>query len=449
VKAALSSLRFRFIASTCALIAVGLLLTGIAVTKLMRLSVERGYHEEMQIHIEELAALVKLDKDGRPFLLRRLSDPRFLVPNSGFYWEIRRANFAPLKSPSMLSGDLSGTLSTGVARRWAFTQGPSGKVLEYGMLAPLPNGAPPILLAIGSDAKLIDATVASFATPLAWSLTLLAVLMLLAGVAQIAFGLRPLHRLMAGVADIRSGKAAAMVGDFPREIQPLVSDLNSLLDANAAIVHRARIQAGNLAHGLRTPLAIIIDEAEQLSANGQPDSAKILLQECDRMQRQIKYHLARARTAAAQPGTGQIAMLKPTLEPILRAMRRLHAEREILLCCGNFPDVAVACDDVDLGEMLSIVIDNAFKWAKTRVMVSWEVQDRDVSILVDDDGSGLSTTDAVRAFEAGERLNDSAPGSGLGLAIVKDLTKLYGGSVQLGNSPLGGLRANIQLPTLP
>ncbi len=443
---ALNSLRFRFIISTLALIAVGLILTGFTMSRLMRLYIEQGFHEEMQIHIEELAALTTTDSKGQPKLLRRLSDPRFLIPKSGFYWEVRRDGFEPLKSPALIGGDLSGSVATRPDKQWAITEGPTGKSLEYGMVRASHDNGPPLKLSIGSDMSVLHKTLAGFEWPLAWSLAIFAFAMGLAGIMQIVFGLRPLTRLGLAVANIRTGKATAMLGDYPTEIQPLVSDLNSVLDANKAMVSRARLQAGNLAHGLRTPLAIIIDEAEQLNADGNTSSAAALLHECDRMRRQINYHLARARTATAQPVAGKVASVRVTLEPILRAMKRLHAERNIAICCGDFPDARIACDDVDLGEMLSNLIDNGCKWAKSRLIISMDIVDHSAQIKVDDDGSGIATDEIEAAFAAGERLDDSAPGTGLGLAIVRDLATLYGGAVDLRRSPLGGLQAVLRMP---
>ncbi len=445
---AFRSLRVRFIFGTAFLVAVGLILTGVTVSRLMRHYVEQGFHDEMQIHIDELAALVRVDSAGNPILLRQLSDPRFLIPNSGFYWEIRREGFAPLKSPAISKGDLSGRYANQSAKKCGILDGPTGKTLEYGMIRPAPNGGPPLRLSIGSDIRILNSTLRDFEWPLGWSLMLFALVMVAAGAAQIAFGLKPLNRLSSAISDIRAGRAKTMSGDYPTEIEPLVSDINSLLETNAAMVKRARIQAGNLAHGLRTPLAIIIDEAEQLNTEGHTESAKAVLTECERMQRQINYHLARARVAATQPVPGSVADLSATLDPILRAMKRLHAERKVSICCGDFPNATIACDDVDLGEMLSNLLDNGCKWAASRVMISWESDGRMIQIRVDDDGSGIAQEDIEPAFAAGERLDDTAPGTGLGLAIVRDLATLYGGTIYLGRSPLGGLQAALALPVL-
>jgi signal transduction histidine kinase len=448
MKLATNSLRFRYIASTSLWIAVGLILTGLMVSSLMRFYVNQGFHDEMKIHIEELAALTASDTAGQPYLLRRLSDPRFMLKGSGFYWEVRRPGFAPLRSPSLAGKDISATLATTPRKKWAIISGPTGKTLEYGMLWKASDGGKPYQLSIASDLWLLEDAIDDFNWPLGWALALFAMFMILTGAVQIAFGLKPLARMKAGIADIRTGRAQAMFGDYPAELHPIVNDLNAVLKANSEIVLRGRVQAGNLAHGLRTPLAILLDEADRLQAAGHVESAQTLLNECRRMTRHIDYHLARARAAAAQPRIGQCCSTRETIGPILSAMRRLHSTRNITICCANLPDAKIACDEVDLAEILSNLLDNACKWARSRVMISWESHGPMALLLIDDDGPGLARELREQAFTVGERLDDAKPGTGLGLAIVRDLVFLYGGTITLDDSPLGGLRASLSLRTV-
>jgi signal transduction histidine kinase len=448
LKISIRSLRVRFIASTIALVATGLALTGLMVSSLMRAYVEQGFHDELQIHLEELAALTTSEKSGQPTLLRQLSDPRFIQQNSGFYWEIRRPGFPPLRSPSLGTRNITGSLAQDTKMRWATTEGPTGQTIEYGFLLQGRNGLPPYHLSIATDVRVLDATLDDFDWPLGSALATFAGAMIALGAIQIIFGLKPLNRMTGAISDIRAGRATAMLGSFPSEIVPVVDDLNALLDANAAMVKSARVQAGNLAHGLRTPLAILLDEADRLQSIGQIASAQTLAHECRRMQRQIDYHLARARAAAAKPTPGQVASIRETVPAIISAMRRLHAGKDVTICCANLPDVRIACDEMDLGEILANLLDNACKWARSRAMVSWEADGRMALILIDDDGSGLAESAREDAFAVGIRLDETTPGTGLGLAIVRDIVHLYGGTVGLDTSPLGGLRATVSLPVI-
>lgn len=440
------SLRFRYITSTIVWIAIGLVLTGLMVSALFRIYITQGFHDEMQVHIEELSALARVDGNGDPVLLRPLSDPRFVPYHSGFYWQVEREGHRAKLSPSLAGRRLSGTQSVAPAKNWAITTGPTGSTLEYGMMRPVKGGGPPLELSIASDMRLLDAILSEFNWPLGWALAGFALVMIATGAAQIAYGLRPLARLSRAIADVRAGRATRMEGAYPAEIKPLVSDLNGLLEANAAMMKKARIEAGNLAHGLRTPLAIILDEAERLATAGHGESAETLIAESQKMQRQIAYQLARARSAAVEPTPGQAASLRETIGPILTALVRLHASREISICCGDFPDVLVHIDAIDLGEILSNLIDNAAKWASTRAMISWEKTGDMVRILIDDDGKGIAPEFRALVFGVGKRLEFDIAGSGLGLAIAQDLARVYGGAISLDDSPLGGLRVALILP---
>lgn len=440
------SLGSRFVLGTVLLVSVGLVLTGVMVSSLMRSYITQGFHEEMQIHIEELAALTAIDKSGKPYVMRRLSDPRFIPENSGFYWEVEREGFPPLRSPSLVSGDLSGDVAVTATPQWQVSDGPTGKTLEYGMIRFPETKQPPLKISIATDMRLLEEVLSQFNWPLFYALLGFAAAMTGLGTAQIIYSLKPLERLKVAIADIRTGKSARMAGRYPAEISPLVSDLNQLLDANSEMVRSARIQAGNLAHGLRTPLAIMMDEAQEIAARGEKESADTLMNGCQQMLRYVDYYTARARTAALARIPGQTASLRATVEPIVSAMRRLHKAKDLSICLGDFPDISMPCDDVDLEEMTSNLIDNACKWAKTRVMISWEEDRQWVLIFVDDDGPGLAPEKYDTVFEVGERLDIATPGSGLGLSIVRDLSILYQGRVTLSKSPLGGLRAELALP---
>jgi signal transduction histidine kinase len=446
MKRATDSLRFRFIASTFALILSGLIVTGLLMTWLMKIYVAQGYHDEMQVHIEEVAALVRLDATGQPYMIRNVSDPRFQVKNSGFYWEIRRDGFQAIRSPSLTKGDLSGVVAATPKPQWKILADPTGQALEYGMTRTALTGGPPLRISISSDMRLLDDNLKDFTTPLIWALSGFALLFLAAGAAQIAYGLRPLIRLAKGIADIREGRSTAMVGSYPTEVTPLVEDINALLVTNAGMVQRARLQAGNLAHGLRTPLAILIDEADHLDRVGQSKSATALRRECDRMQRQISYNLARARSAAALPVAGRRISIEATLQPLLTALPRLHAARNVTINVTNCPDAAVVCDDVDLGEILSNLIDNACKWAGSVVNIAWHKNSKSVQMTIEDDGPGIPEANRIDALQPWKRLDDSTPGTGLGLAIALDLLQVHNGTLDLGRSALGGLRATLTLP---
>ena len=257
----------------------------------------------------------------------------------------------------------------------------------------------------------------------------------------------PLWSLRARLSAVREGKSQRIEGDHPSEVQPLVDDLNGLLEDRERAVARALATAGDLAHGLKTPLAVLEQEAEQAGAAGHHELAATLHQQVERMQRQIDYHLVRARaTAASRAALGLRCAVLPSVEGLVRTMRRLHAEREIEIDVDVSPAHEVRGRREDLDEMLGNLLDNACKWARLRVAVSSSIEDADLVIAVDDDGPGLDASMRAQVLQRGVRVDQRVQGSGLGLAIVSDLAELHGGSVALETSPLGGTRARLQLP---
>src|SRR5882724_5673752 len=270
---------------------------------------------------------------------------------------------------------------------------------------------------------------------------------LLAGIWQIRAGLAPFGRLRRQLSGVRDGSGRRIEGTYPIEVQPLVNDLNSLLERREQIVRRALAKAGDLAHGLKTPLAVLAQEAEQAGALGHHDLATTLRQLVERMQRQVDYHLARARaTASARAALGLRCSVLPSVEGLVRTMRRLHAERELRIDAEVSPAHEIRGRREDLDEMLGNLLDNACKWARSRVAISSALDHDQLLISVDDDGTGLDPSLRAEVLRRGVRADQQVRGSGLGLAIVSDLAELYGGSVTLETSSLGGTRARLQLP---
>ncbi|HVT57988.1 MAG TPA: ATP-binding protein [Thermoanaerobaculia bacterium] len=228
--------------------------------------------------------------------------------------------------------------------------------------------------------------------------------------------------------------------------------MNALLEDRERAIARALTTAGDLAHGLKTPLAVLAQEADRVGAAGHHELAT-LGQLVERMQRQVDYHLARARaTASAREGPGLRCPVLSSVEGLVRTMRRLHAGRELTIDTEVSPAHEVRGRREDLDEMLGNLLDNACKWARSRVAISSSLEgasdDARLSISVDDDGPGLDPSLRAQVLQRGVRADQQVGGSGLGLAIVSDLAELYGGSVTLEASPLGGTRARLQLPRL-
>jgi signal transduction histidine kinase len=259
-------------------------------------------------------------------------------------------------------------------------------------------------------------------------------------------GISPMQALRSRLGGVREGRERRVEGRYPSEVQPLVDDLNALLDHRERTIARAIAKAGDLAHGLKTPLAVLAQEAERAESAGQLDVADAIRQQVDRMRRQIDYHLAQARAAASGAAPGASCAVIASSEALARTLRRLYADRPLAIDQNVPPDHAVRCQREDLDEMLGNLLDNACKWSRSRVSIESAQVDGRIVVTVDDDGPGIPAAMREAVLQRGVRADEAAPGTGLGLAIVRDLAELYGGSIALADSPLGGLRASLKLP---
>jgi signal transduction histidine kinase len=273
-----------------------------------------------------------------------------------------------------------------------------------------------------------------------------AFLFMFAGIFQLGAGFLSFGQLRRRLAAVREGSERRIEGRYPMEVQPLVNDLNSLLEQREQTVRRALAKAGDLAHGLKTPLTLLEQEAERAEAAGQHETAAAIGQQVERMRRQVDYHLAHARAATSGNVPGARCQVLASLDGLSRTMLRIHADRSLTLQVDASPEHSIRGRREDLDEMLGNLLDNAFKWAKSSVKVQSSLENDAVVLTVDDDGPGLPAAMREVVLQRGVRADEAAPGSGFGLAIVSDLAELYGGTISLEDSPLGGLRARLQLP---
>ncbi|MGB7257994.1 MAG: sensor histidine kinase, partial [Pseudolabrys sp.] len=306
------------------------------------------------------------------------------------------------------------------------------------------------LVAVAGDAAEIADETRSFDQALIITFSILAIVLLLTTMFQVRFGLAPLKRITDSLAAIRSGTAERLAGEFPVEIAPLARETNALIDANKEIVERARTHVGNLAHALKTPISVMVNEA---AAHGHDPFAAKVLEQADIMRDQVARHLERARLAARLTVVGSVTDVAPVVMALSRTMKKIHHDRVIAIDVHADDKARFVGERPDLEEMIGNLVDNACKWAVSRVAIevvrersSTAGEGQTVRIVVDDDGRGLSASEREQVAKRGQRLDETKPGSGLGLSIVVELAALYGGELNLGTAPLGGLRAELVLP---
>src|SRR6202021_942890 len=284
----------------------------------------------------------------------------------------------------------------------------------------------------------------------AWSIEVFlvfATVCILAGIWQFRAGLLPFGGLRRQLLCLGDGSGDRIEGTYPTEVQPLVNDLNSLLEHRERIVRRALAKAGDLAHGLKTPLAVVAQEAERLEAGGQHEIASTINLQVDRMRRQVDYHLTQARATTPGNAPGARCPVLASVEGLTRTLEKIYAARglgiEVDISSAHF--VRGQCEDLE--EMLGNLLDNAFKWARSNVKIQSVQKNGAVVLTGECDRPGLSPSIRDQVLQRGVRADEAAPGSGLGLAIVRDLAQLYEGTITLDDSPMGGLRASLWLPS--
>ncbi|MGX1108792.1 MULTISPECIES: sensor histidine kinase [Bradyrhizobium] len=455
-----SSLATRLFVSATAWVVVILAITGVILSSVYRDATERAFDRRLNLYLRTLIAEVATPDEPADRQFQSLGEPLFDLPLSGWYWQITRTDTE--KGETRASRSLwdkklpkleeHGAELTAAGVRLGYVDGPEGQSLRV-VERPVDLGADgKFLVSVAGDATEIFDETRSFDYYLGGTFAALGIVLLLTTIFQVRYGLAPLKRISDAIADIRSGRAERLEGRFPVEIAPLARETNALIDANREIVERSRTHVGNLAHAIKTPLSVIVNEAAAHTAD--PFASKVL-EQADLMRDQVAHHLERARIAARATIVSTITDVAPVIEALRRTMEKIHRDRDLSIEAKADPAARFRGERQDLEEMVGNLVDNACKWAASQVFVEVTVVPPEASgagprlrIVVDDDGRGLSEAERAQVSRRGQRLDESKPGSGLGLSIVTDLAGLYGGNLTLNSAPIGGLRAELVLPAV-
>ncbi|MEM7251655.1 MAG: sensor histidine kinase [Pseudomonadota bacterium] len=414
----------------------------LVLTSLFTNAVERGFDARLNVLLESLIAVTEVSEVGTITTTRSIPDPAFERPFSGWYWQINRVDHEPLRSRSLWDETLAADATAGPRS----ATGPEGEELriltrEIAFAAL----AEPLRYTVTGPREEIRRDSARFRTAALVSLGILGSLLLLVLLVSIRRGLRPLGEVGDALSRIRHGREERITGEYPDELTPLVREINALMEANTSIVERARTHVGNLAHALKTPLAVLSNERDRLDQASQATIGTQL----DRMRATIDQSLARARAAATAAVTTATTPLEDVVDALVRTLTKIHRNRELEFSDNLPPGLVFRGEQADLEEILGNVLDNAAKWAKRHIRVSATSEEPGwIVVVVDDDGPGLPPDRRGEVLQRGKRLDESVPGSGLGLSIVKDMTGMYAGSVSLDESPDAGLRVILRLPGL-
>ena len=427
---------------------IALLATAFLLTELYSRALDTSLGETLEFHVETLVDLTIVN-DGPASDAVRLGDPRFDRTASGWYWLIRDESGRLLNFSNSVVGmvlpEIQGDFSDTNARSAVLTDPFETKIRAVERLVTV-DGVPLRVLVTGSLDEILS-LVDEFRGQTLIVLGAVGVMLAIMSAIAARLALRPIGRLEKAIERVREGESATVTGEYPREIAPLAEEVNELLRSNTQIIERARNQVGNLAHGLKTPIAVLRNEA---SATKDGALSRVVLSESDKMQQLVTTYLDRARIAARSSVVGKKADATHVMLRLARVMEKLHPNITIAFAR---PDASLPWfrgDEGDLEEMAGNLLDNACKWSNGKIGISMFAERAPsgsmLLIKIEDDGPGLSEAEAEEVLRRGVRLDEKQPGSGLGLDIVKELVDVYGGSLRLKPSVLGGLLAELRLP---
>lgn len=446
------SLRGRLLLGSVVAIIVATFLAGVGINAISGLAVRALALSEIDEELRVLLAAVDINASNQLFLDDTPTDPRFGIPNGGFYWQVGRNGTVELRSQSLWEQNLPWLRARPRdAGRATDMKGPNGSHLlavERSISIPSATGDQIVDIVMALDNSELAPARWRFFYAMAPSLGVLSVALIGAVVVFLRYGLRPLNDLRTALMAVQERSARKITGQFPREVQPLVDDLNGLLASRETQLTQARARAGDLAHGLKTPLAALEATARMLSEEGMSERAAAIQAEVSRMEAQIKRTLAQTRASLAAAHTVGVMDASADLQKIISVMRRLSADREIEFELTAPAEMWLAVDEADFADITGNLIDNARKWAAGRVEVRLSLQPEleGVRLLIEDDGPGLPEDAEIAFIRRGRRLDESIAGTGFGLAIAKDLVEAYDGKLTLARSDLGGLSVTVTLP---
>ncbi|MGC2857554.1 ATP-binding protein [Novispirillum sp. DQ9] len=436
------SLGRRLVAAALVWLCLLLLVGGVVLRDAFHDTVERQFGNRLDAVLRAMAAAAEVGPDGAVSLARPLGDPRFEQAYSGWYWQIAEPSGRLLRSRSLWDATLPVHTGAG-ADQTARRTGPRGEpLLVVERDISFPGGAAPVHLLIAGDLRDVQAELRNFDMLLGLALALLGFGALAAVAFQVRFGLRPLRVLHADLEAVRAGQHGRLRGTYPREVAPLAVAMNAVLDHDEVLIERARTHVGNLAHALKTPLAVL-----QAEAASDPDPATVRAQ-VQAMTRLVEHHLGRAAAVAgAGRALGTSVAVAPLVRDLAAVLGRIHGDRGLAITWAMAEDTVFRGQREDLEEILGNLMDNACKWAAGSVRVTAAaLPEGGLTLAVEDDGPGLTADQTAAAARRGGRLDEAVPGWGLGLAIAADLAALNGATLTFGRSGLGGLKVTLEAP---
>lgn len=430
---------------------VSVALVAFLLSEAYRQNAQRRFAELVTANLYNLMGSVEPGTDGRLSGTPDLGDPRFGSFRSGWYWVVQSVSDPSdrLASASLAGGDVPAPenlpFDERFQRSWTYSD-PDGQLLTaVEARVFLGTGNEIYSFRVTGNQGEMSEEIGQFTRTMVLLLSIFGLGFVVASFVIVRIGLRPIEGATQRLGDIRDGKAERIEGEYPSEIRPLIDETNALIESNRSVIERARTQVGNLAHSLKTPLAVLINEAQ-----GAPPALKrIMLEQAGLMQHQVQAYLDRARISARHATVTSRTDVVAAIERLVRVMEKLNPaitfEKRL-----DQSDLVFGGETQDFEEIAGNLLENAARFARERVVVTArrtnETSRPMLRLSVEDDGPGMTPEEAQQALKRGTRLDETRPGSGLGLSIVNDIVKEYGGELSLERSDSGGLAAIVLLP---
>ncbi|PZU88908.1 MAG: ATP-binding protein [Shinella sp.] len=446
----MQSIRSRFLLVSLVSVALALVMASVVLVSLFTRNLETRIDDELTGHVDNIAGALRFAADGTLQLPERPVDRRFEEPYGGLYWQVEDdARKSELRSASLWDYSLplpEDEQETGAIHRYRLP-GPEGSSLivqERKIVFAAPDGRRAIRVAAAIDGSVVADARRAFAFDIIPYMVALAVFLIAASLAQLTYGLRPISSVSEGLDRIRERRAERLTGSFPRELRGVVAAVNQLLDAQSRLIDKARARAADLAHGLKTPLTVLSNDAATLRERGDTEMADELSHLAGVMKTHVEHELTRSRIAASADLRKSDADLATSLGIIVRTLKRTPRGEELTWNIEVPTGIEVGVDPLDLQEMLGNILDNAVKWGRSTIRVEAKRRDGRPVLAIEDDGPGADPAGLRTIMQRGTRLDLTTPGTGIGLAIVRDIADVYGLEIEAENVAAGGFRVTIR-----
>ncbi len=449
----LTSLRLRLLGYATVIVAVALLVTGFGISSLFERFAERRTGHELDVYLSQIAGGLRFADTGEVTLAHYPADPRFTKVFGGLYWQVSRAGEdVVLRSRSLWDSELflpADVLLPGQTHTHTETGPTQTDVLvhETAVVVPTQQGNQQMRIAVAVDASDLIVQLDEFNDDMMMGLGVLGIVLLVGFAVQIREGLKPMQALRENVAQIRDGQAKRLKGPVPAEVAPLVDEVNALLELQEQDMIRARDRAADLAHGLKTPLTALASDVVRLREKGETELASSIEELAAKMRRHMDREMVRARHRHGR--YAQSVVLQPALQAITRTLERMPQGQTLEFIQQDSGDLGVAMDPDDLNDVFGNLLENAVRFARSKIRIGVTPENDRVLVCIEDDGEGLTPEQIELVTQRGNRLDTQGAGAGLGLAIVCDIVEANGGKIRFDASPLGGLRITVDVKAGP